>query len=812
MHSFLSRWWKSNQRSHAKTWRRPARAPLQVRALEPRWTPSGLAAPSHVFYVSDGPSLQAAVQSANAESGTSEIILQQVGTYSLTGALNVSGNLIITGANASRPSSYVIEPGTGVVDRVMNVTGTSTTVVLEGLTLQGGSATGNGGAIDVTTTGVTLELGTVIVQNNRAENGAGVYLTDASNLTLYNASFLNNTAGADGGGVFFNASSQDGTVLVERSTFNGDMASGSGGGMMVQGSAGHSGTIPAVDVTLVYTSFVNNTASVNGGGLWASDVSSLAAGTITVTGNTAIQEAGGFGSSITALNGGTFALTNSYFSGNKVNGPGSTVTPGGGGVAFDFLTTRATGAVTALMDNDTIVNNSAVGAGGGMLLRDTSTGAFTAAIAGNTFSGNSVTYTSLGTVGGDGGGMNVQASGSTNTLTFTDDTFVHNTADINGGGMYLAAANGRATLTMARNNFDSNAAGSGNATTGPTTDQGDGGGLMAEALVPSGSPSGTLPAMLNLTLTYTTFLSNSATNEGGGLWASNITALAAGTVTASNNTSVQDAGGIGDSVSSLRTTSFALVNAYLGHNMVSGAGSSATPDGGGLCFDFTTTNATGTVTALLEDDTVVNNSAAGAGAGMFLRDLAASTTFHLTVTANRITGNTLTNSGIGTADGEGGGLYIGGQAHLSVLIVSANTVGDNTASTDGGGMFLQINAGSATLRGNTWDGNTASTDGGAMYLNGNPNATSGGTINITGDEMLDNNATSDGGGLFVNNTAIAHLLGVDIENNSAGIAGGGIFNNNGTLTLENSFILHNTAPTGPNVEGSYTNQGGNTIE
>ncbi|HZU37783.1 MAG TPA: hypothetical protein VFA18_17820 [Gemmataceae bacterium] len=825
MYHLLSHCWKRIQRkSKARlrySERSPARTRLQVRSLEPRCTPSTIA---HTYTVNDGAQLMAAVQTADNQSGTSEIILNTPGTYSLTAPLNIHANIILTSANINSPQSYIIAPATGVQNRLINITG-SNSITVEGLTLQGGSTTGNGGAINATAAGTGLSLYQTIVQNNAATgDGGALFMSNGAALNLVNTTFHNNSAAGSGGAVAFQGS-QAAAIVVNHTTFDtntaGSMGSttSDGGGMLVQGVVSSGSPLATgnpsqgITLTLTYSNFLNNSSTQDGGGLWASEVATVAAGTITATGNTAVQDAGGLGDSVTRLNSATFALANSTISGNQVTGPGTGSTPDAGGVCFDFKTSGATGAVTAFVGNNTFTNNSVVGAGGGMFLRDQTNGTvFTATVSLNSFSGNSATYTAVGTEGGEGGGLYLDGSGTISTVHSMRNTFTGNTADINGGGLYLTASGRASTLaTLTADTFTNNTAGSSHATVGPDTNEGDGGGMMAEAVVPSGTPANSVPPALRLIVTYSSFLNNSATNEGGGLWASDVTGLAAGTITATGNTSVQDAGGLGDSVSKLNHAAFALANSTISSNQVTGPAVGTTPDAGGVCFDFTTANANGAVTALVANNTLANNSVAGAGGGMFLRDEASNTAFAATVVDNAVSNNTASANSVGTEGGEGGGMYVRASGSSNTVALTFNRFSNNDAATNGGGLFFRFDTGTATVSSNTINDNRAGTDGGGMYLTGNTTGGLASTVNLFTDTWTDNHAGTDGGGLYIDANVLAHLMSDSITYNSAGTAGGGVFNNDGTVTVMDSIIMDNTAPTGPNFEGPYADQGGNTI-
>jgi len=220
-------------------------------------------------------SLREAIVAANNTSGADVITLVS-GLYrltltgagednALTGDLDVTGELTITGAGAN--STFI----DGVAaDRVFDVKGASLT--LSGVTIQNGFASGDGGGVylssnsgsaltihDAALTGNTatgkggaiysdraLSLDRVTIDGNGAAEGGGVYLgNDGSSIaTLANVTISNNTATGNGGGIHSNK-----TLTVTSSTISGNAASDKGGGLYSNGDS------PAItNSTIAYNS------------------------------------------------------------------------------------------------------------------------------------------------------------------------------------------------------------------------------------------------------------------------------------------------------------------------------------------------------------------------------------------------------------------------------------------------------------------------------------------------------------------------------------------------------------------------------
>lgn len=183
------------------------------------------------------------------------------------GDLDITGETIILGNGAGK----TIIDGGGI-DRVFHIVG-GAIVVIQGVTIQHGSVSGNGGGIY--NDGSQLTLNASVLKNNTssAAGNAGAGLANLNNaITIINASLIglgNSANSGDGGGIV-----NDSTLTLNNSTISGNTA---------QRGAGIDNVSPA-------------TANLNQS---------------TVTGNTASGAGGGVRNS-----GGTFSLQNSIVAGN----------------------------------------------------------------------------------------------------------------------------------------------------------------------------------------------------------------------------------------------------------------------------------------------------------------------------------------------------------------------------------------------------------------------------------------------------------------------------------------------------------------
>ncbi len=131
-----------------------------------------------------------------------------------------------------------------------------------------------------------------------------------------------------------------------------------------------------------------------------------------------------------------------------------------------------------------------------------------------------------------------------------------------------------------------------------------------------------------------------------------------------------------------------------------------------------------------------------------------------------------------------------------------STFSGNTTTDPGSGGSGIYNGGTLTVTGSTFSANVATNSPGAGIFNG-------GTLTVM-DSTFSGNSVSNsyGGGIF--NQSTLTVMNSTFSGNSSGNGGsaGGIYNV-GTLSLTNSIVAGNTAPSYADIEGSYTDGGGN---
>jgi hypothetical protein len=182
------------------------------------------------------------------------------------------------------------------------------TISISGMTVSGGSGSGNGGGIH---NNATLMLTDVTLRQNTANLGGGLY--SAAPVTLTDCTAVDNRASSRGGGVF---------VLNSACTLVGcavtDNHSAYGGGLAVNATT--SATLSLTDSTIS-----GNTAATNGGGVYLSQAYLLLHGS-TLVGNSG----GGAYFKNSALGGST--VFNSTIAGNTANTGGGVTIAGSSGI------------------------------------------------------------------------------------------------------------------------------------------------------------------------------------------------------------------------------------------------------------------------------------------------------------------------------------------------------------------------------------------------------------------------------------------------------------------------------------------------
>ena len=135
-----------------------------------------------------------------------------------------------------------------------------------------------------------------------------------------------------------------------------------------------------------------------------------------------------------------------------------------------------------------------------------------------------------------------------------------------------------------------------------------------------------------------------------------------------------------------------------------------------------------------------------------------------------LNGVTITG-GQSASNGDGGGIFNGGQLTLENSLVTANS------AVNGGGIYN--NGGILTLVNSTLEGNTATNGngggGGGIYNNG-------GILTLVNSTLEGNTATNGNGGGIYNNGGMVNLANSTFLNNSASL-GNDIYNNGGTVAV-----------------------------
>ncbi len=228
--------------------------------------------------------LDAAIATVNAGGGTLDFSCGPAPhTIVVASAKAITANVTIEGGGKITLSG-------GLGTRILT-TASATMVTLEDLVLTHGFASGGpGGAIYVqgaATVGETrLTLLATTVRDSVAGSwGGGIAATNAT-LTLYRSALLDNAAGGGGGGINLNV----GTLAIENTRIAGNVAAGDGGGIEMwtgelvvfesaiddnetatSGDSGHGGGLALRDISggsIESSRIARNQAEAGGGGLY----------------------------------------------------------------------------------------------------------------------------------------------------------------------------------------------------------------------------------------------------------------------------------------------------------------------------------------------------------------------------------------------------------------------------------------------------------------------------------------------------------------------------------------------------------------
>lgn len=165
----------------------------------------------------------------------------------------------------------------------------------------------------------------------------------------------------------------------------------------------------------------------------------------------------------------------------------------------------------------------------------------------------------------------------------------------------------------------------------------------------------------------------------------------------------------------------------------------------------------------------------------------------LTIDHCRITDNT-------AANGSGGGVSMGGKHGGTVenasLTIKDSVISGNTSTAQGGGVYAAVTDGSVSITDSTLSGNSATAQGGGISV-----SASGSTdVTLSGNTILENTAGQDGGGIYLSRPEQSEtapdttICGNTIQKNS-GKNGGGIYADNGVTVRLAGYLLNNHAGT-----------------
>lgn len=230
-------------------------------------------------------SLREALRDASASSLSATTILRldpALSGQTLTlnpslGELVISKNIFLDASGLA--GGFTIEGGTGT-NRIFNVQ--VFTAHLRGLTLSGGSASGNGGAI--LSTGYLI-LEDCVVRGNSA-TGSGGALACTGNLILRRCSLTQNTATTSGGALSFTGGN---LIHLENSAFTANQAGERGGAISISVPSNNSGNI---NNRLYQCTVEGNRSGQRGGGIYLAN-GYMGISHCTIVHNEALTERGG---------------------------------------------------------------------------------------------------------------------------------------------------------------------------------------------------------------------------------------------------------------------------------------------------------------------------------------------------------------------------------------------------------------------------------------------------------------------------------------------------------------------------------------
>lgn len=593
-------------------------------ALRVRAAPSALVYPSAVAPCNS--TLQACVNAVP----TGDTLLILPNTYTIA-------ELTIPRAMTLQGASVVLQAAGA--HRVVTVAGGQGTVTLVGLTIRNGSGAANGGGILIGDN-TPVQMISVVVQNNQSSgDGGGIYAGSGGTLQLINTTVSNNRApGGSGGGLRALANRQ---VTAAASTIVSNSALSFGGGMAVDGP-----------LIIVAGQVVTNSAGAGGGvavfgGLTVEAGVPFSATNLRVGGNAALSDSGGgiyTAGFVTVTLQGAPGTQDLQVSGNRAAGSGGGIYIDGPALVADCLVAgnEATFGGGIFTNGDVTVTNCLVDSN--TALSD----------AGGIFGNGNLATILSSTVRFNQAARSAGGVWAENAAHVDNASFVANQSGATGGGLH---SNGGDSL-VGSSTFSANLAGNlvvdGSEQGGGAIHQSGGSlTLLDAALSNNSSPNdgGAVAVRGALTVTGSSFLTNTAGSRGGAIFATSVFDTAADfagfTIVASDFLSNTVLNGDGGAI--YAEGAIAITGSHFTRNAATG---STSPQGGAVH------HRAGTVAGLLRaaDNVYTENFAAQQGGAIFTQGGAFSREL---IADNR-------------SDSEAGGMMVQGNTTITHSVFTGN--------------------------------------------------------------------------------------------------------------------------------------------
>ncbi len=717
-----------------------------------------------------------------------------VSTSGRGGAMYLSANTILNIYGGSIKNNTAEADGGAIM-----ITGKGAIVTMTGGEISGNKAANGGGLITLNNAKFILEDG--VFQGNEAVNGGGgFYISTNTELVMNGGLVTGNKSGGSGAGFY---------VYRSKATLNGGEVSGN---IAANRAGGFAFCGAQVEVNKIV---VKNNEAKEGGAAYINRASSGSGENIKyypsivninegalITGNKAVSNCGGIlmanDQVVVTMNGGEISKNESTNGAGVMTWKGSTFVMKGGKITGHKIKGSGGGiyvstASTFKMEGGQIVNNTAKSGGGAYFLR--STVELNGGTIGNNYAKQEVKWTngketkSGGTAGG------VYISGSTVKLNGT--AINGNKADSNGGGIVTGRAtykeNGVTKYDLVK--FDIY----GGSISNNTANDNAGGMLMQS--------KGTVVNMYG-----GRFTGNKATANGGAIYVSTDTTfnMTGGTITGNHT---EKSGGAfycykstanitgGNIHTNTATSSAGMLNAATAPCVVTiknikiygneskTAGALVSQSKATLyvenCEIYDNKSTSGQGGAVFVSNRYSNgyftnckffdNSSAGMGGAVFCSDFSDSSFTNCEFYRNH-------------SDKQGGAVEV----YIAATSIMENcTFAENTAADRGGALAIR---GDVVMTDCLVENNTATTDGGGIYTD--VNTTTGSGI-MEGLEMhncqVKNNVSGGmGGGFYIFKGCRAELYDTEVTGNKAAAEGGAIWAYE-DLELHNTTITGNTS-------------------